>query len=53
MFFISKNGKKTFNVWALKMLWIEPIFNEVGMVTFTKCHVCSKIENKNKVLVVK
>ncbi len=35
------------------MPWIEPIFNEVGMVTFMKCHVCSKIEKKNKVLVAK
>jgi hypothetical protein len=30
------------------MPWIEPIFNEVGMVTFMKCHVCSKIEKKKQ-----
>jgi hypothetical protein len=41
------------DVWALKMPWAEPIFNEVGSVTFLKCHVCSKIEMKNKVLVAK
>ncbi len=35
------------------MPWVEPIFNEVGMVAFVKCCVCSKIENKNKVLVAK
>jgi hypothetical protein len=49
MFLIPKNGKKTSNVWALNMPWIEPIFNEVGMVIFLICYVCSKIENKNKV----
>jgi hypothetical protein len=53
MFLIPKNGKKTSNVWALNMPWIEPIFNEVGMVIFLKCRVCSKIENENKVLVAK
>jgi len=41
------------DVWALKMPWAKPIFNEVGMVTFVKCHVCFKIEKKDKVLVVK
>jgi hypothetical protein len=33
------------------MPWAKPIFNEVGLVTFMKCHVCFKIENK--VLVAK
>ncbi len=54
--------KKTFDinvnckfqvVWGLKMPWAKPIFNEVGLVTSMKCHVCSKIENKDKVLVAK
>jgi hypothetical protein len=54
--------KKTFDnyvnykpqdVWALKMPWVELIFNEARLVTFVKCHVCSKIEKKNKVLVAK
>jgi hypothetical protein len=31
----------------------KPIFNEVGLVTYVKCHVCSKIEKKDKVLVAK
>ncbi len=41
------------DVWALKMRWVEPIFNEVGLVTSMKCHVYSKIEKKDKVVVVK
>jgi len=41
------------DVWAFKMPWAQPIFNEVRLVTFIKCHVCSKIEKKNKVLVAK
>ncbi len=39
--------------WALKMPWAKPNFNEVGQFTFVKCHVCSKIEKKDKVLVAK
>ncbi len=31
----------------------KPIFNEVGPVTFVKCHVYSKIEKKEKVLMAK
>ncbi len=41
------------DVWALKMPWAKPIFNEARLVTSTKCHVCSKIEKKDKVLMVK
>ncbi len=41
------------DVWAFKMPWAQPIFNEVRLVIFIKCHVCSKIEKKNKVLVAK
>jgi hypothetical protein len=35
------------------MPWVEPIFNEVGLITFVKCRVCSIIEKKYKVLVAK
>jgi len=35
------------------MPWVEPIFNEIGLVIFMKCYVCSKIENRDKVLVAK
>ncbi len=35
------------------MPWVEPIFNEIGLVIFVKCYVCSKIENRDKVLVAK
>jgi translation initiation factor 2 beta subunit (eIF-2beta)/eIF-5 len=31
----------------------KPISNEIGLGTYVKCHVCSKIEKKDKVLVVK
>jgi hypothetical protein len=34
------------------MRWVEPIFNEAGLVTSMKCCVYSKIEKKDKVLVV-
>jgi hypothetical protein len=33
--------------------WVEPIFNEAGLVISMKCCVYSKIEKKDKVLVVK
>jgi hypothetical protein len=36
------------DVWALKMPWAKPIFNEVGLVTFLKCHLCSKIEKRTR-----
>jgi hypothetical protein len=35
------------------MRCVKPIFNEVGLVTSMKCRVYSKIEKKDKVLVVK
>ncbi len=41
------------DVWALKMPWATLIFNEVRLVSFIKCHVCSIIEKKDKVLVAK
>jgi len=33
----------------MKMPWVKPIFNEVGL----KCHVCIIIERKEKILVVR
>jgi hypothetical protein len=41
------------DVWALKMPWAKLIFNEVRLVSSIKCHVCSIIEKKYKVLVAK
>jgi hypothetical protein len=35
------------------MPWAKPIFNEVGLVYVMKCHVCTKIERKEKILVAK
>jgi hypothetical protein len=37
----------------MKMLWLKPIFNEVGMVFVVKCHVCTRIERKERKLVVR
>ncbi len=37
----------------MKMPWAKPIFNEVGLVSTTKCYVCTKIERKENNLVVK
>ncbi len=28
---------------ALKLPWVEPIFNDVHIVIFVKCHLCSKM----------
>ncbi len=36
----------------MKMPWVEPIFNDVGLVCIVKCHVCTKIERKEKSLVI-
>jgi len=30
------------------MPWIEPIFNEVGLASTMRCHVCTIIERKEK-----
>ncbi len=35
------------------MAWAKPIFNKAKVVTFVKCHICSQIEKKDKILVVK
>jgi len=37
----------------MKMPWVEPIFNEVGLVSTMRCCVCTKIERKEKNWVVK
>jgi len=37
----------------MKMLWVEPIFNEGGLVSAMRCCVCTIIERKEKKLVVK
>jgi len=51
--FNPKKWKKNFDinvnhkfqdVWALKMPWGKPIFNEIRLVISMKCHVCFKIE---------
>jgi hypothetical protein len=39
-------------IWVVKMPWIKPIFNEVGMVSIIRCYVCIKIKRKEKILVV-
>ncbi len=39
-------------IWAMKMPWVEPIFNDVGLVCIVNCYVCTKIERKEKKLVV-
>ncbi len=39
-----------FGLWKCR---VEPIFKKVGLVTFVKSYVYSKIEKKDKVLVVK
>jgi hypothetical protein len=35
------------------MPWIEPIFNEVHVVSIMKCCVCTKIKRKEKIMVTK
>ncbi len=32
----------------MKMPWLKPIFYEVGLVSNVKCHVCTRIERKEK-----
>jgi hypothetical protein len=40
-------------IWAMKMPWVEPIFNEFGLVFTMRCCVYTKIERKEKNWVVK
>jgi hypothetical protein len=51
--FVVDINHKFQKIWAMKMPWAKPIFNEVGLVYVVKCHVCTKIERKEKYLVVK
>jgi len=37
----------------MKMPWVKPIFNEIGLVYAMKCRVCTRIERKWKKLVIK
>jgi hypothetical protein len=39
-------------IWALKMPWAKPIFNEVGVVFTMKCCVCTIVETKEKIQIV-
>jgi hypothetical protein len=39
-------------IWAMKMPWEKPIFNDGGLVCIVKCCVCTKIEMKEKNLVI-
>ncbi len=32
----------------MKMPWVEPIFNEVGLVSTMRCPIYTKIERKEK-----
>jgi hypothetical protein len=35
-------------IWAIKMPWLEPIFNEVGVVSILKCCVYTKIKKEGE-----
>jgi hypothetical protein len=37
----------------LKMPWVEPIFYEIGVISIVRCHVCTKIERKEKIMLAK
>jgi hypothetical protein len=37
----------------VKIPWAKLIFNELGLVSTMRCHVCTKIEKKEKNLLVK
>jgi hypothetical protein len=50
---ITDFNHKFQEILAMKMPWVLPIFNEVGMVSTMKCGVFTKIERKGKFLVVK
>jgi hypothetical protein len=41
------------NICGMKMPRVEPIFNGGGLISAMRCHVCTKIERKEKNLVVK
>jgi hypothetical protein len=35
------------------MPWAEPSFDEIGVVSAMRCHVCTRIERKEKIMVAK
>jgi hypothetical protein len=37
-------NRKFQKIWAMKMSWVEPIFNELGL----KCHVCIIIKGRRE-----
>lgn len=53
MFLHTNVNPKFQDVWALNMPWAKHNFNQIRLITFIKCHVCSKIEKKDKVLVTR
>ncbi len=58
---IPKNGRKVKlmlttsfkRFWTLKMPWVKPILNEVGLIGNVKFCVCTHIERKETVFVIK
>ncbi len=40
-------------IWTIKMPWIKPIFNEIGVVSIMRCYVCIIIKRKEKILTTK
>ncbi len=36
-------------IWAIKMPWAKPIFNEVGVVSTMRCCVCTRSERRKKI----
>lgn len=38
-------------IWVVKVPWAKPIFNELGVLFTMICHVCMRIERKEKNLV--
>jgi len=50
---VANVNHKFQKIWAVKMPWAKPIFHEVGLVSTLIFCVCTKIESKEKNLVVK
>jgi hypothetical protein len=40
-------------IWFVKMPWIKPIFNEVGVVFIMRCYIRIIIKKKEKIMVAK
>ncbi len=43
----------TQDIWVVKMPWEKPIVNDVGLFLVIRCHICTNIEKKEKVLITK